>query len=103
MSDNVKVFQAGAFSQAFDFFRNLKGHFGGWDRVESPEKTAKIKGEDCVAIVPKAVLHDFPNVPGLHESVEQQNVLCLGIPNVSVTVDLLAATVDFSNATEVVS
>jgi len=99
---NVKMFQARFAGQTFDFFRDDFRHFRRRNGVETPKQSSEIEGENGVAIKTQALFHDLPDSACLHKAMQKQDLLFVGVTDVSVASHLLSAAVHFADTAEVV-
>lgn len=69
--DDVEPLQTGSGADSFELVGYRCGEIGDRVGVESPQQAAEIEAEDAVALSPKSLFHDLPDVPSLEEAVKQ--------------------------------
>jgi hypothetical protein len=65
----VESLQACTHADSFNFICDGRGEIGDRACIEAPKQAAEIKTEDAVAMIAQALLHDFPDISGLEETV----------------------------------
>ena len=102
VADDVEPLQASACANALEFVCDRSRKI--WNRVgvEPPEQSTEIKAEDTVALSPKALLHDLPDIPRLEEAVQKKDRF-LVIRKVVSTHDPVPPQVHAADAAELVS
>ena len=101
VTHDVEAFQSGSGADTLQLVCNRGCEVRNGASVEAPEQATQIEAEHAIAVIAEAILHHFPDVSSLEETMEQKDRL-IELCKVVSSYDAVPAKVDPTDAPELI-